>query len=68
MVRCPFCNYEANESKFKLLKDPWKFRFYTVKIFECPKCHGVFNYYYGISPKSGKVSEFVIKIKPRVRG
>jgi len=61
MVKCPFCGYEADVSKFKLLKEPWKFRFYTVKMLECPKCHKVFNYYYGVSPK-GKVSEYVIRV------
>lgn len=65
MVKCPYCGYEADESKFKLLKDPWKFRFYTVKMLECPKCHSIFNYYSGISPRSNKVSEFTIKVKPK---
>jgi len=64
MIKCPFCGYEADVSEFKLLKEPWKFRFYTVKMLECPRCHNVFNYYSGISPR-GKRSEYVIKIKPR---
>lgn len=67
MVRCPFCGYEADVSKFKLYKEPWKFRFYTVRMLECPRCHGVFNYYHGVSPRSGKVSEFIIRVKPRKR-
>jgi len=66
MVRCPFCGYEADLSQFKLLRDPWRFRFYEVKMLECPKCRGVFNYYSGVSPM-GKRSEFVIRIKPRGR-
>jgi transposase-like protein len=57
MVKCPFCNFEG---KFKELKS-WKFRFYDVKLFECPICGKKFNYYLGISPK-GKSSEFVIRI------
>ena len=61
MVKCPFCNYEG---EFKLLKQ-WKFRFYDVKMFQCLKCNRVFNYYYGVSPRTGKVSEFTIKVKPR---
>ncbi|WP_236698150.1 hypothetical protein [Pyrodictium occultum] len=57
MVKCPYCGYEVDISKFKLLKEPRRFRFYTVRILECPKCRSEFNYYYGISPH-GKVSEF----------
>jgi len=51
-------------SVFKLLRDPWNFHFYTVKILECPKCHKVFNYYLGITPR-GKKSKFVVRVKPR---
>jgi len=68
MVKCPFCGYESDENGFILVGGPWRFRFYTVRMFECPNCHGKFNYYYGISPNSGKVSEFVIRIKPRKKG
>jgi transposase-like protein len=60
MIKCPYCNYEG---EFKLIKN-WRFRFYDVKMFECPKCHSVFNHYAGVSVK-GKASEFRIKIKPR---
>ncbi|MEL9941010.1 MAG: hypothetical protein QW348_06835 [Ignisphaera sp.] len=67
MVKCPFCGYDSSEEGFKLLRKPWKFRFYTVKRIECPKCHGVFNYYYGVSPRSNKVSVFVIRVRPRKR-
>jgi transposase-like protein len=63
MVKCPYCNYEG---EFKFGKT-WKFRFYDVKRMECPKCRGVFNYYKGVSSK-GKTSEFVIRIKPKVKG
>ena len=63
MVKCPYCGYEEN---FRLLKT-WKFRFYDVKMLECSRCGGRFNHYLGISPKNRR-SEFVIKIKPRVRG
>jgi len=64
-LRCPYCGYEAYASKFKLLRDPWRFRFYEVKRLECPRCHNIFNYYFGINPRSGEVSEFVIRVKPR---
>jgi hypothetical protein len=41
-------------------------RFYDVKRIECHKCNGVFNYYKGVSSK-GKTSEFVIRIKSKVK-
>jgi len=41
----------------------WCFRLYEIKRLECPRCHGVFNHYQGVSP-SGRKSEFVIRIKP----
>jgi len=63
MVKCPCCSYEG---EFKFSKT-WKFRFYDVKRMECPKCNGIFNYYKGVSSK-GKTSEFVIRIKPKVKG
>ena len=68
VVRCPYRGYEAGVSEFKPLKDPWKFGFYTVKMLELPKCYGAFNYCYGTSPRTGRVSEFVIRIKPRGKG
>ncbi|WP_048062970.1 hypothetical protein [Caldivirga maquilingensis] len=63
MVKCPYCGYEGN---FRLIKQ-WRFRFYIVKELECPKCHGVFNHYYGVNTQSNKVSEFVIRVKPKSR-
>ena len=59
MVKCLHCGYEAELSEFKLLREPWKFRFYEVKMLSCPKCKGVFNYYAGKSPRSGKMSNFM---------
>ena len=70
IVKCPFCGHESSEEGFKLLREPWKLwcsRFYTVKMMECPRCHGVFNYYHGVGPRSDKVSEFVIRMKPGER-
>ena len=63
MVKCPYCGYEG---KFEEVREPWKFRFYTVKTLQCPKCkcNSIFNHYLGASPR-GKKSEFVIRIKPR---
>ncbi|MEM3938011.1 MAG: hypothetical protein QW373_05365 [Desulfurococcaceae archaeon] len=64
MVKCPFCGFESDASSFKLLREPWRFRFYEVKMLECPKCKGVFNYYEGTSPR-GRHTVFVVKVKPR---
>jgi len=63
MVKCPYCNFEGN---FKELRNPWKFRFYTVKRLECPRCNGIFNHYYGVSSR-GKNSEFVIRVKAPIK-
>ena len=62
MVKCPFCGYEGSVESFKHLRDSWRFRFYTVEMLQCPKCNGTFNYYYGVSPATGKKSEFVIRL------
>ena len=59
MVRCPYCNFEG---EFKVLKT-WKFRFYNVTRLRCPNCKGFFNYYNGISPKDGRILEFVIRTR-----
>lgn len=65
-MKCPFCGYEGPEENFKLLREPWKFRFYTVKRLQCPKCKGIFNYYSGVTAE-GKKSEFPIRVKPRTK-
>lgn len=64
MPQCPYCGFKGSDKDFKLLREPWRFRFYTVKRFECPRCRGVFQHYVGESPL-GKTSEFVIRMKPR---
>lgn len=61
VVKCPYCGYEE---EFRFLR-AWKFRFYDVKMLECPNCKSVFNHYYGISPRTRKEASFTIKIKPR---
>ncbi|MEM1510687.1 MAG: hypothetical protein QW290_09080 [Sulfolobales archaeon] len=66
MVRCPFCGFESSLEGLKKVREPWRFRFYEVKMLECPKCRGVFNYYEGISPR-GKRFSFTIKMRPRAR-
>jgi len=62
MVNCPYCNCEGG---FRELKS-WRFKFYSVKRLQCPKCEGISNHYSGVSPK-GRRAEFVIRVKTRVR-
>ncbi len=50
MVKCSYCGYDGEVDSFKLRGEPWKFRFYTVRMLEYPKCRGIFNYYRGVSP------------------
>jgi predicted RNA-binding Zn-ribbon protein involved in translation (DUF1610 family) len=57
VIKCPYCGFEG---EFKVLKT-WRFRFYDVKRLLCPKCGNRFNYYRGASPRTGKVSEFIIR-------
>lgn len=64
VIKCPYCGYKNEIKSFDSIKS-WKFRFYTVTMLECPKCGGIFNYYKGISPSKGTLSEFYVKIKPR---
>jgi len=64
MVKCPFYEYEASEGSFRALREPWRFRFYTIRMLECPACRNIFNYYRGVSSK-GRASEFVVRVKPR---
>ncbi|MEM4501264.1 MAG: hypothetical protein QW512_03945 [Thermofilaceae archaeon] len=49
MVKCPFCGFESSLDEFKQLREPWRFKFYEVRMLECPRCKGVFNYYEGSS-------------------
>ncbi|GEM_PF-1321223 len=59
-IKCPYCGFEAPLEDFKLVRKPWKFRFYTVRRLQCPRCGKVFNYYSGKAP-SGKLVEYVTK-------
>ena len=62
MVKCPYCSYSDECNVIKT----WQFKFYEVKMLQCPNCNGIFNYYKGTSAK-GKRSEYIIRIKPRAR-
>jgi len=64
VVKCPFCSFEADANSFKLLREPWRFRFYEVRMLECPRCGNAFNYYEGTSPR-GRHTVFVVKTRPR---
>ena len=57
-MKCPYCGKEVD---FTIIKT-WKFRFYEVKLLQCPKCMKKFNYYHGVSPKTGKISDFIIRL------
>lgn len=60
VIKCPYCGFEAPIEEFRLVRRPWKFRFYTVRRLQCPKCERIFNYYSGKAP-SGKYVEYVTK-------
>ena len=48
MTKCPYCGYEG---EFKLLKT-WRYRWWDVYFYECPKCNGRFRYQ--VDPKGTK--------------
>jgi len=60
MAKCPYCGFDGELKELKR----WRFRFYDVRLLECLKCGGRFNFYSGITRK-GRPSEFTIKVKPR---
>ncbi len=66
IAECSFCGYEDDVSDSIFPIEPWRFRFYMVKMLERPRYHKVFNYYQGISPRGGKIPLFVFRIKLRV--
>lgn len=55
MVRCPFCGYEG---EYRLLKT-WKYRWWDVYLYQCPKCGRKFRYQ--VDP-TGKRKSFTIKL------
>lgn len=66
MVRSPLCGFEGSVDAFRRLRESWRFRFYTVRMLECPSCNGVFNHYEGVST-TGKHSAFFIRVRPRTK-
>ena len=63
MVRCPYCGHRGD---FERLKE-WRFRFYRVEMLLCPECGKRFNHYKGTSPRTGKVTGFVIRLGRKER-
>ena len=55
MVKCPYCGYEG---EFKLIKT-WKYSWWGVFLYECPKCGGRFRYY--VDP-TGKHKSYVVML------
>jgi hypothetical protein len=63
MVRCPYCGSERGFGSLKA----WSFRLYHATLLQYENCNGKSNYHHEVSPGAGKVSEFVVRIRPRVR-
>jgi DNA-directed RNA polymerase subunit RPC12/RpoP len=55
-VRCPYCGFE---DEFKLLKT-WKYSWWNVYLYECPKCGGRFRYQ--VDPE-GKRKNFILRVR-----
>ncbi|MEM4854754.1 MAG: hypothetical protein QXJ64_04795 [Thermosphaera sp.] len=68
MVKCPSCSFESGASNFKQLRELWKFRFYEVRMLECPRCKNVFNYYEGTSPRGEPENVQSSCCKPGIAG
>jgi uncharacterized Zn finger protein len=58
LVSCPYCGYSGD---FKLLKT-WKYSFWNVYFYQCPKCGGKFRYQ--VDPE-GKRKSYVIRVGAR---
>jgi len=63
VIKYSYCRYKTSENGFKLIWEPWGFKFYTVKMLEYFKCHNIFNHYYSMNPKIDRISEFMIRIR-----
>jgi len=55
MVKCPYCGYEGN---FKS-KKKWRYRWWDVYLYECPKCGRGFRYQ---TDPSGQRKSFVMRL------
>ncbi len=55
MVKCPYCGYEGD---FMLLKT-WKYKWWNVFYYKCPKCGKKFRYQ--VDPE-GKRKSYIIKV------
>ena len=54
-LKCPYCGFEG---EFKLLKT-WRYRWWDVYLYECPKCGGRFRYQ--VDP-TGKYKSYVMRV------
>jgi len=55
MVKCPYCDYEDEHTLLKI----WRYRWWIVYYYQCPKCGGKFRYQ--IDPE-GKRKSYVMRI------
>jgi len=58
VVKCPYCGYEGDH---KLIKT-WKYRFWDVYFYQCPKCDGKFRYQVD---SGGRKKSFVMRVGRR---
>ena len=61
LPKCPYCSFEG---EFKLLKT-WRYRWWDVYFYECPKCGGRFRWQ--VDPE-GRRKSYVLKVGVYVRG
>ena len=45
-LACPYCGYTAPAYSFRLVRAPWRFGAYAVRLLACPSCGRRFRYYY----------------------
>jgi len=60
VVKCPYCGYEGEH---KLLKT-WKYSWWDVYFYQCPKCSGKFRYQ--VDPQ-GRYKSYVIRVGKAAR-
>jgi len=58
VVNCPYCSFEGEVGLIKT----WKFRIYNVKMLQRFKYSGVFNHYYGTSPRTVRYPSLLLEL------
>jgi predicted RNA-binding Zn-ribbon protein involved in translation (DUF1610 family) len=61
VAKCPRCGFEG---ELKLLKT-WRFRWWNVYYYQCPKCSGRFRWH--VDPERKRES-FVVRVSSRALG